>query len=320
MSTGGGAILLMGPTAAGKTGLSIALAQALAARGQPAEIISVDSAQVYRGMDIGTAKPDLTERAGIAHHLIDVCDPTEPYSAARFRDDALALVARIRARGHLPLLVGGTMLYFRALTRGLDELPAADAGLRARLAADARELGWPALHARLATLDPVTAQRLHPNDSQRIQRALEVVLHSGRPLSELYGRRGGSVAGLAFLKLALNPGTRAQLHARIAMRWQHMLGQGLLREVSALHRRGDLHEGLPSIRAVGYRQLWGHLQGEASLAQAQEQGLAATRQFAKRQITWLRSEHDLCWMNSDAPDNVDTALKRIDGWLSETSC
>ncbi len=313
MSTPRG-ICLMGPTASGKTGLSITLAQALIRRGQAVEIISVDSALVYRGMDIGTAKPDLAERAGIVHHLIDIRDPAQPYSAAAFRHDAGQLLESIAARGALALLVGGTMLYFRALTRGLDALPAADPLLRARLAADAATQGWPALHARLADLDPVTARRLHPNDRQRIQRALEVVLGSGRPLNELHGRATEAAPG-QFLRLALGPVRREDLHQRIARRLERMMAQGLLAEVAALHARGDLHPDLPAIRSVGYRQLWQHLDGLHDLEQAKLRALAATRQFAKRQFTWLRSEHDLCWMNSDGPGNVDDVLRRIDKWL-----
>ena len=300
--------LIMGPTASGKTRLSLQLAEALAQQGRVVEIITVDSAQVYRGMDIGTAKPELAQRASVPHHLIDILDPVEPYSAARFAADALRLVREIQSRGREPLLVGGTMLYFRALTQGLSNLPSADPAVRARLQAQALREGWPGLHARLATLDPLTASRLHPNDRQRILRALEVVETSGQPLSMLQGR--GMGCGLAFVKLALMPPDRTVLHQRIEQRLSAMLDAGLVEEVAALHARGDLHPGLPSIRAVGYRQLWDHLEGHATLAEAQARALAATRQFAKRQITWLRSEHDLCWINPDDPDALQRALRQ----------
>lgn len=316
----GPVVLLMGPTASGKTGLSMQLAAHFAARGRPVEIISVDSAQVYRGMDIGTAKPDAASRAQVSHHLIDICDPAEVYSAARFRADALRLIGEIHQRGHLALLVGGTMLYFRALTAGLSELPPADAAVRAGLAAEAVSKGWPALHARLAQLDPITAQRLHPNDGQRIQRALEVAQTSGRTLSELHGVAAPALAGAGFLKFALIPAQRADLHARIATRLQQMMAQGFLDEVATLRARGDLHAALPSMRAVGYRQLWAHFDGECDLATAQQRALEATRQLAKRQITWLRSEHDPCWLNSDSPNAVNVALRRIDEWKPESPC
>jgi tRNA dimethylallyltransferase len=313
-------VLLMGPTASGKTGLAMELAARLDARGTPVEIVTVDSAQVYRGMDIGTAKPDFEMRAQVPHHLIDVCDPAEPYSAARFAVDAKRIVAEIQSRGHLPLLVGGSMLYFRAYTGGLSDLPSADPALRARLAARAHQEGWPVLHAQLAQLDPVTATRLHPNDGHRIQRALEVVLSSGRPLSEQ--RAGTLPSDRTFdgVKLALMPPDRARLHERIATRLQQMLAQGFADEVRALHVRGDLHPGLPSIRSVGYRQLWSWMDGDCDLTQASQKALEATRQFAKRQITWLRSEHDPCWLNSEAPDAVDLALRRIDEWKQRSPC
>ena len=313
-------VLLMGPTASGKTGLAMALAERLAERATPAEIVSVDSAQVYRGMDIGTAKPDVAMRAAVPHHLIDLCDPAEPYSAARFVADARRAVAQIRSRGHVPLLVGGSMLYFRAYTGGLSDLPSADPALRAQLAARAQDQGWPALHAQLGQLDAASAARLHPNDGHRIQRALEVVLSSGRPLSE---QRAGSLPSQhAFdgVKLALMPPDRARLHERIATRLEQMLAQGFADEVRRLYARKDLHPGLPSIRSVGYRQLWVWMEGECDLKQASQKALEATRQFAKRQITWLRSEHDPCWLNSDAPDAVDLALRRIDEWKPRSPC
>ena len=297
-------ILLMGPTASGKTGLSLALAERL-----PVEIISVDSALVYRGLDIGSAKPDAAMRARVAHHLIDILDPAEPYSAARFVDDAQRLIAEIRARDRVPLLVGGTMLYFRALQGGLSDLPAADAPVRARIESRADVEGWPRQHERLARLDPQTASRLHPNDRQRIQRALEVVELTGRPLAELYAQPRPLTSLGPVVKLALNPPARQELHARIAQRFHAMMADGFLLEVERLHARGDLHPDLPSIRAVGYRQLWMHLQGECSLDAAVERGIAATRQFAKRQLTWLRSEANLHWLDPRSADLVDQAMR-----------
>lgn len=315
-------VLLMGPTASGKTALSLELAEAMAARGRAVEIVSVDSAQVYRGMDIGTAKPDAAMRAQVPHHLIDVCDPAEPYSAARFRTDALALATQIRARGRIPMLVGGSMLYFHALTRGFSDLPSADAGLRARLAEEAAREGWPTMHARLAQRDPHTAARLHPNDGHRIQRALEVIETTGLALSEQRGtwreRRASRV--LDVLSFGLMPPERSELHARIAARLQQMMAQGFADEVRGLHARGDLHPELPSIRSVGYRQLWAWCDGQIDLPGATQKALEATRQFAKRQITWLRAEHDLCWLNFGMRDAVHVALRRIDQWRPETPC
>jgi tRNA dimethylallyltransferase len=299
-------LFLMGPTASGKTGLALALAEHL-----PLEIVSVDSAQVYRGMDIGTAKPAAELRARVPHHLIDICDPAEPYSAARFRDDALRLIAGIRARGRTPLLTGGTMLYFRALQAGLSELPGADPELRSRLAREAAAHGWPALHARLAQLDPASAARLHPNDAQRVQRALELVERGGAPVAQLQAARGaGGLAGPR-VKLAVNPPDRAGLHARIAARFEQMMAAGFLDEVRRLRQRGDLGPDLPSMRAVGYRQLWSHLAGESDLPTAVARGIAATRQLAKRQLTWLRAEPDVLWLDPAAPDLTARALERI---------
>lgn len=299
-------VLLMGPTASGKTGLALALAERL-----PLEIVSVDSAQVYRGMDIGTAKPPAALRARIPHHLIDILDPAEPYSAARFRDDALRLIAGIRARGRVALLAGGTMLYFRALQAGLSDLPPADAGVRARLAADAALHGWPALHARLARLDPASAARLHPNDAQRIQRALEIVELGGAPVAAQQAARAGGGLAAPVIKLAVNPPERPVLHERIRTRFRQMMEHGFLDEVRALRARGDLTPDLPSMRAVGYRQLWAHLAGECDLATAVEHGVAATRQLAKRQLTWLRAERELQWLDPDAPGLAERALERL---------
>lgn len=285
------AVLLLGPTASGKSAVAMALA-----RERPVEIVSVDSAQVYRGMDIGTAKPTADERREVPHHLIDLLEPTGSYSAAAFAADARAAIAGIRARGALPLLVGGTMLYARALGQGLDALPPADAAVRAAIEAEAASLGWPAMHARLAALDPATAARLRPADAQRIQRALEVVRVTGRPMSaQLGGARGDGPPPPRLLTIALEPADRAALHARIDARFRAMLAAGLVDEVRALRDRGDLHAGLPSMRCVGYRQAWAWLddveRGERGAARRDAfvaQGIAATRQLAKRQLTWLR--------------------------------
>jgi tRNA dimethylallyltransferase len=279
----GTAFALLGPTASGKSQLALALADEL-----PIEIVSVDSGQVYRGMDIGTAKPTPDERRRVPHHLIDLVDPTEAYSAGRFRDDAIAAVDGILARGRIPLLVGGTMLYYRALARGLDALPAADPAIRAEILAAAAAQGWPALHGELARVDPVTAARLAPNDSQRIERALEVHRATGRPLSSL---QTSAQAALPFgvTSFALMPEDRAALHARIAARFDAMLQNGLIEEVRALRRRFALDPGLPSMRCVGYRQVWDHLEGNYDRATLRERSIAATRQLAKRQLTWLRS-------------------------------
>ncbi len=299
------AIFLMGPTACGKTELAVALAETLSG-----EIISVDSALVYRGMDIGTAKPDAAMRARVPHHLIDVLEPTESYSAARFREDALRLMGEITARGRLPLLVGGTMLYFRALKTGLDPLPSADPRLRAELDARAAREGWPALYGELARLDPLTAARLRPTDAQRIQRALEVCLLTGRPMSELLGR-GGQGLAYRLLEIALLPSDRAALHRRIAARFEAMLEAGFLEEVRRLQERHRLHAGLPAMRAVGYRQALAHLEGRTDHASFVAQAIAATRQLAKRQMTWLRA-----WQGATVFDCLDPAFApRVLAWL-----
>ncbi len=277
-------ICLAGPTGCGKTAAALAIAEVL-----PVEIISVDSALVYRGMDVGTAKPSVAEQAEVPHHLIDLIEPTEAYSAARFVADATRLIGEIRARGRLPLLVGGTMLYFKALIDGIDDMPQATPELRARIDAQAAERGWPALHAELAAVDPVTAARLHPTDAQRIQRALEVWQVSGQPMSSFH-RRPERAPGLALPLIALEPVDRAWLHARIAQRFDAMLEAGLLDEVRRLRARGDLTASLPSMRCVGYRQAWEALDAAdpPDLAALRERGIAATRQLAKRQLTWLR--------------------------------
>ena len=275
------ALVLAGPTASGKSALAMALAQHI-----EIEIISVDSAQVYRGMDIGTAKPSAAERAQVPHHLIDILDPAQHYSAARFASDAARLIGEINRRGRVALLAGGTMLYFKALLQGLDALPEADPKVRAAIDAQAAAEGWPALHAQLARVDSDTAARLAPHDAQRIQRALEVWQVTGQALSQLQGRR--LQPGLALPLIALEPRERGWLHARIAERFDQMLQCGLLDEVRALRARGDLHAALPSMRCVGYRQAWQALDSGA-LQGLRERGIAATRQLAKRQLTWLRS-------------------------------
>ncbi|MFZ5540595.1 MAG: tRNA (adenosine(37)-N6)-dimethylallyltransferase MiaA [Pseudomonadota bacterium] len=279
------AVLLLGPTACGKSALAMRLAGEI-----PLEIVSVDSAQVYRGMDIGTAKPSRDERARVAHHLIDLRDPSEPYSAADFVRDATRAIEAIRARGRLPLVVGGTMLYAKALREGLSALPSADRAVRARIEARAREIGWPGLHAELARVDPATAQRLPPNDSQRIQRALEVFELTGVPMSALLAST--ERPSLALATIALLPHDRAELHRRIEQRFDAMLAAGFLDEVRALMARGDLNPDLPALRAVGYRQAWEHLARGTPLPQFRAAAIAATRQLAKRQITWLRSMKD----------------------------
>ena len=274
----------MGPTASGKTALALELATRF-----PVEIVSVDSAQVFRDMDIGTAKPDRETLARFPHHLIDLVSPEERYSAARFRDDALRVMNEIAARGHVPLLVGGTMLYFKALRHGLADLPQADAALRAAIDAEARARGWPALHAELAQTDPETAARLAPTDAQRIQRALEVVRLTGEPLAAIFARQVPDAPPFRFLALALMPGDRTVLHERIARRLDEMLAAGLVAEVEGLRARYRLDIGLPSMRCVGYRQVWETLEGELPRAQLRDRAIFATRQFAKRQLTWLNN-------------------------------
>ncbi len=298
----------MGPTAAGKTGLAVELVEKI-----PFEIISVDSAMIYRGMDIGTAKPEPAVLAQAPHHLIDILDPSQSYSAAEFRNQAIDLIEEIFSRGHQPLLVGGTMLYFRALQQGLSDLPAADYGIRAQLEAQAAAQGWATLHAELARVDPGSAQRIHPNDPQRISRALEVYRLTGRSLSDWFTEGRGQESHYRFINLGLMPPQRSVLHERIARRFQQMLTQGLVEEVEALFRREDLHPGLPAIRAVGYRQVWSYLAGECSHGEMVEKGIAATRQYAKRQLTWLRSEPRLQWVD---PGRQDLS-QRIARWWQD---
>ena len=290
------ALCLAGPTASGKSAIALALAEAL---GQPVEIVSVDSAQVYRGMDIGTAKPSAAQRDAVPHHLIDIIEPTQAYSAARFVADATQAIAQINSRGHLALLVGGTMLYVKALLQGLDSLPGADAAVRAALDAQAAAQGWPALHAELARVDPSTAARLAPADSQRIQRALEVYRLTGRPLSAFHGSAAKPIFRPPLI--ALEPQDRAWLHTRIAARFHEMLGAGLVDEVRGLRARGDLHPDLPAMRCVGYRQAWEALE-LGNVEPLAERAIAATRQLAKRQLTWLRSMPDRHIVACDATD------------------
>ena len=277
---------LLGPTAGGKSRLAMQIAARFSSA-QQVEIISIDSAQVYRGMDVGTAKPSPAERRAVPHHLIDLLDPTERYSAGRFRADAIRAVAQIHGRGGIPLFVGGTMLYYRALSQGLDELPAANAEIRAQIDRQAANRGWPALHAELAKVDPATAARLNPADAQRIQRALEVCRLTGKPISEL--QRSSKVElPFALRAFSLVPENRAELHRRIAERFDAMLEAGLVEELAALRKRFQLHAGLPSMRCLGYRQAWRFLEGEIGAGELRETGIAATRQLAKRQLTWLR--------------------------------
>jgi len=313
------AIAIAGPTASGKTAGAMALAAVLGARGQAVEIISVDSALVYRGMDIGTAKPSLAEQSLVPHHLIDIRDPQQAYSAAEFVHDAQRLIGDIRARGALPLLVGGTMLYFKALFDGIDDMPAADAGVRAQLEERAGVIGWHGMHAELAKVDAETAARLAPGDSQRIQRALEVFMISGQPLSHFHTRARAqrSDAEPVATLFSLEPNERSWLHARIAQRFDAMLDAGLVEEVAALRARGDLHADLPSMRCVGYRQVWEEMDwqtrrgGDLNQHLLREKGIAATRQLAKRQITWLRSMPQRQVIACDAPDATATLVQVV---------
>lgn len=310
------AIFLMGPTAAGKTDLALDLARHL-----PCELISVDSALVYRGMDIGTAKPEKAILEAFPHRLIDIRDPAQSYSAAEFRSDALAAMAEITAKGRIPLLVGGTMLYYKALLEGLADMPSADPAVRAELEARAEHEGWEALHRELAEVDPESAARIHPNDPQRLTRALEVYQVSGMTMTAHRQRQalqnpdsGPSGRGqlpYTVAHLAIAPTQRQVLHARIAQRFRLMLEQGFVEEVEALRERRDLHAGLPSIRAVGYRQVWEYLDGDLTRAEMEERGIIATRQLAKRQFTWLRSWADIHWLDSLACDNLPRTLKYL---------
>ena len=306
-------ICLAGPTASGKTAAALAIAQQ-----HPCEIISVDSALVFRGMDIGTAKPNTAELAAVPHHLINIRDPLHAYSAAEFVRDAQTLIRDIAARGKLPLLVGGTMLYFKALFDGLDDMPPANPDVRAALDAEAAAIGWPAMHAALAQVDPVTAARLAPADSQRIQRALEVYRISGLPLSHFHAKSSAikteaenAINTSARALISLEPADRAWLHVRIAQRFDLMLASGFWDEVHTLRARGDLHLDLPSVRCVGYRQAWEALDGRWPVDQLRDKGIAATRQLAKRQITWLRSMPQRQVVACDAPDALQQVLTLV---------
>ncbi len=297
----------MGPTASGKTALSVALAQTL-----NAEIISVDSALVYRGMDIGTAKPALEERQDIPHHLIDILDPSETYSTGSFRADALQLMQEITARGKVPLLVGGTMLYFNSLFNGLASLPKASPEIRQKLDEELAVSGKQAMHARLNRIDPESAERIHPNDPQRVQRALEVYEISGKPITRFFREARQNPIPYQKIKLIVAPDDRKQLHQKIAQRFKQMVEQGLVDEVNTLYQRGDLNEQLPAIRAVGYRQAWSYLQGAYDLDSMIEKGIIATRQLAKRQFTWLRREEDAAIFLSYQPNLVDSVLRELE--------
>lgn len=304
-------LVLLGPTASGKTAAVARIARAL-----PIELISVDSALVFRDMDIGTAKPSAEEQALCPHHLIDIVSPEEAYSAARFATDARSLIADIRARGRIPLLAGGTMLYIKALREGLSDLPEADAALRADIDARAAEQGWPALHAELARLDADAAARLKPTDAQRIQRALEIVLLTGRPLAESYARRENDAPLPPMTVLSLEPSDRAWLHRRIEQRFDLMLEQGLVDELRRLRTKYRLGAGMPSMRCVGYRQVWSFLEGEVDASTMRDTGIYATRQLAKRQITWLRSmqiDQRIDCLRDDAADAVLEAFTRVSG-------
>ncbi len=288
----------MGPTASGKTDLAIRLRQQL-----PVELISVDSALIYKDMDIGTAKPDADELAQAPHRLIDIRDPAQSYSAADFRADALKEMADIVAQGRIPLLVGGTMLYYKALLEGLSPLPAADPAIRAQIEQEAADKGWQAMHEELVRIDPVSGARIHPNDPQRLSRALEVFRISGKTLTELTKTQGDTLPYRVH-QFAITPTDRAVLHRRIEQRFEKMIEAGFEQEVRALYERGDLHPDLPSIRCVGYRQMWEYLDGQCSLDEAVFRGICATRQLAKRQITWLRSWKDLTWLDSSDPESA----------------
>jgi len=307
------ALFLMGPTASGKTASAIHLLES----GLPIELISVDSALVFRDMNIGTAKPDAETLARAPHHLIDIISPEEAYSAAQFRTDALHLMADITAHGKIPVLVGGTMMYFNTLQHGIHDLPQADPALREKLLAEAAEIGWPAMHAKLAELDPPTAERLKPNDAQRIERALEVCLLAGKPMSELLAEPAGEPLPYNLLKIALLPSDRAVLHQRIALRFDQMIAGGLLDEVRALRAKYQLDIEMTSMRCVGYRQTWEYLDGLIDWNTMREKGLAATRQLAKRQLTWLRGMDDVTEIDclaSDLPDQVEQRFRAFCGF------
>lgn len=308
-------LCIVGPTGAGKTSLAMALAEQSRARGVTIELISMDSALVYRGLDIGSAKPTLAERAAVAHHLIDILDPTEAYSAARFAHDAKRLEMEIRRRGNVPVIVGGTMLYWRAFAYGLSALPPADPVIRARLDARGNTLGWPAMHAELMKLDPITAARLEPNDSQRVQRALEVLESTGKPMSAWLAEspsddgRSGSAIPSSLRLVSLEPLDRAQLHQNLETRFDAMLVSGLIEEVNVLRAMPGIHADLPALRAVGYRQVWEYLEGQINAEQMRYKALAATRQLGKRQLTWLRAIEGRTVFNPFDQSQLQTALE-----------
>lgn len=302
----------MGPTASGKTGVALHLAGHLRV-----QLINVDSAQIYRGMDIGTAKPDRETRERYPHYLMDILDPADRYSAARFRDDALQEMRRITQEGDVPLLVGGTGLYFRALERGLADMPAADADIRAEIDVQAERDGWPALHAELARVDPKSAARISPNDPQRLQRALEVYRLTGEPMSTLWQRAQENEFPYRALKIALAPQDRAELHDRIESRFHAMMEAGLLEEVRGLKARGDLDKEMPSMRSVGYRQLWEYLDGECDLDEAVRRAVVASRRYAKRQLTWFRAEPETHWLDAISPDLENEARRLAQAFLEE---
>ena len=304
------AVFLMGPTASGKTGLAIELCQSY-----PFEIISVDSALVYRDMNIGTAKPDAETLQLAPHRLIDIRDASQSYSAADFREDALREMKEITAAGKIPLLAGGTMLYFRALEHGLSKLPAADPGVRENLEQQANDIGWAAMHAILAKKDPQTAARIHPNDPQRIQRALEVIEISGQTMTSLLEASGGEGTGYRIQKIIISPEPRSVLHQRIEQRFDQMIEEGFIDEIKALHGRSDLHADLPSMRAVGYRQAWDWLEGNGSFEQMREKAIAATRQLAKRQLTWLRRESASVWYDLQTDGAKRNIYQLLGGFL-----
>jgi tRNA dimethylallyltransferase len=301
-------IFLMGPTAAGKTDLAVSLVKQL-----PCDIISVDSAMVYRGLDIGTAKPTANILAAAPHRLIDICDPADTYSAARFCHDAWGEIQAIHAAGRLPLLVGGTGLYFRSLQQGLSDLPSAHPQIRQRLYQEAQQVGWEGLHQRLAHIDPIAAQRIHPHDPQRIQRALEVYEVSGYPMTAWFAKSQVAHWPYPVIKIVLAPAQRNVLHARITQRFKTMLAQGLIEEVRSLWKRGDLNLTLPALKTVGYRQVWQYLLGELDQASLSEKAISATRQLAKRQLTWLRRETETHWFDSQYPNVIQQVLK----WLNQ---
>ena len=301
----GPVVSIMGPTASGKTGLALELASQV-----PAEIISVDSALVYKHMNIGTAKPTAEEMAVAPHWLVDIIEPTEAYSVADFVDDTTRLISEIHGRGKLPILVGGTIMYFNALINGISPLPKSDTEIREAILSEANERGWQAMHADLETVDPVSAGRIHPNDPQRLTRALEVYRSSGKSLTH-WQQKAIYRCPYKIDQFAIAPQERAVLHDRIAQRFDLMLAQGLVDEVKALYERGDLHEDMPAIRAVGYRQVWQYLKGELSYAEMRDKGIIATRQLAKRQLTWLRGWPDLTWLDTFAKDNLTKITAKV---------